>query len=325
MSPLQQSNDRPCPTDMSPLQASLDAGSVAIERVASARDGRRRTARRRRSSSVFRDARSSRIRASSLDITDAAAVSRAVGDARPDVIINCAAFNDVDGAESAPLEALAVNAFAVRNLARAARRCRRDVRALQHRLRVRRQGDASRTTRARPPSPQSTYAASKLLGEWFALDAPRAYVLRVESLFGARRRLDGPDAARSTPSSPDSRPVARFACSPTGSCRRATRPTSRPRHGTWSMTGAAPGLYHCVNAGQATWHEVARGGGGLLGVTPRLRPGQRERRAVQGASSAVLRVEPGKAGGGRLCDAAVAAMRCAGGCRPRASPPTASE
>jgi len=28
------------------------------------------------------------------------------------------------------------------------------------------------------------YAASKLLGEWFAADAPRAYVLRVESLFG---------------------------------------------------------------------------------------------------------------------------------------------
>ena len=34
------------------------------------------------------------------------------------------------------------------------------------------------------PNPKSTYAASKLLGEWFAADAPRAYVLRVESLFG---------------------------------------------------------------------------------------------------------------------------------------------
>ena len=30
------------------------------------------------------------------------------------------------------------------------------------------------------PNPRSVYAASKLLGEWFALDAPRAYVLRVE-------------------------------------------------------------------------------------------------------------------------------------------------
>jgi dTDP-4-dehydrorhamnose reductase len=39
-------------------------------------------------------------------------------------------------------------------------------------------------TEADRPNPQSVYAASKLLGEWFAADAPRAYVLRVESLFG---------------------------------------------------------------------------------------------------------------------------------------------
>ena len=33
------------------------------------------------------------------------------------------------------------------------------------------------------PNPQSVYAASKLLGEWFARGA-RLYVLRIESLFG---------------------------------------------------------------------------------------------------------------------------------------------
>src|SRR5438270_12702227 len=40
------------------------------------------------------------------------------------------------------------------------------------------------------PNPRSVYAASKLLGEWFALEAPRSYVLRVESLFG--RTISGP-------------------------------------------------------------------------------------------------------------------------------------
>ena len=55
-----------------------------------------------------------------LDITDPQAVRRAVADAAPDVVVNCAAFNDVDGAEDRPTEALAVNAFAVRSLARAA-------------------------------------------------------------------------------------------------------------------------------------------------------------------------------------------------------------
>ena len=45
---------------------------------------------------------------------------RAVADARPDVIVNCAAYNNVDGAEDRPPDAFAVNAFAVRSLARAA-------------------------------------------------------------------------------------------------------------------------------------------------------------------------------------------------------------
>ena len=46
------------------------------------------------------------------------------------------------------------------------------------------------------PNPQSVYAMSKLLGEWFAQDA-RAYVLRLESLFGG--------AARATPARADGR------------------------------------------------------------------------------------------------------------------------
>src|SRR5258708_40365353 len=33
-------------------------------------------------------------------------------------------------------------------------------------------------------NPMSVYGTSKLLGEWLAADAPRHYILRVESLFG---------------------------------------------------------------------------------------------------------------------------------------------
>ena len=39
-------------------------------------------------------------------------------------------------------------------------------------------------TEADAPRPQSVYGTSKLVGEWLAATAPRAYVLRVESLFG---------------------------------------------------------------------------------------------------------------------------------------------
>src|SRR4029079_6970645 len=55
------------------------------------------------------------------DVTDAAALTAAVERARPDVIVNCAAYNAVDAAEDHPVDALAVNSFAVRTLARAAR------------------------------------------------------------------------------------------------------------------------------------------------------------------------------------------------------------
>src|SRR5512134_1064102 len=126
----------------------------------------------------------------SLDITDAAAVSHAVGAARPDVIINCAAFNDVDGAEAAPLAALAVNAFAPRNLARAAREV--GATFVHYSTDFVFDGKTSEPwDETAKPSPQSTYSASKLLGEWFAFDAPRAYVLRVESLFGSAPNWTG--------------------------------------------------------------------------------------------------------------------------------------
>src|SRR6266704_2189711 len=55
-----------------------------------------------------------------LDVTNAAAVAAAMDRVRPDAIINCAAYNNVDGAEDHPIEALNLNAFALRALARAA-------------------------------------------------------------------------------------------------------------------------------------------------------------------------------------------------------------
>src|SRR4026208_914679 len=55
----------------------------------------------------------------SLDVTDPGVVARTVTAIAPDLIVNCAAFNDVDGAESRAVEALAINALAGRRIARA--------------------------------------------------------------------------------------------------------------------------------------------------------------------------------------------------------------
>ncbi len=55
-----------------------------------------------------------------LDISDAGAVVHAVAAARPDVVINCAAQTNVDGAEEHPSAALAVNGAGAGNVAAAA-------------------------------------------------------------------------------------------------------------------------------------------------------------------------------------------------------------
>jgi dTDP-4-dehydrorhamnose reductase len=121
---------------------------------------------------------------SDLDITADDAVVTALGAIRPDLIVNCAGYNDVDAAEQHPVRALEVNAFGVRTLARAARALRAML--VHYSTDFVFDGSGNRPhTEDDLPNPQSVYAASKLLGEWFALEAPGAYVLRVESLFGA--------------------------------------------------------------------------------------------------------------------------------------------
>jgi len=206
----------------------------------------------------------------SLDVTNPDAVSRAVAAAAPDILINCAAFNDVDGAEARPLEALAVNALAVRSLARAAERTGAVL--VHYSTDFVFDGEATEPyLEDATPSPRGMYAVSKLLGEWLALDTPRAYVLRVESLFGApkgaavrRGSLDtiveGLEAHR------DVRVFTDRVVSPghVGDIAAATRHLVD--------TGAAFGIYHCVNDGFATWHEVARAAAEALGVQPRLVP-----------------------------------------------------
>lgn len=64
-----------------------------------------------------------------LDITDASGVENALRNESPDVVINCAAYNNVEAAETQPAPAFAVNADGVGNLAEA---CRSQGRLLVH-------------------------------------------------------------------------------------------------------------------------------------------------------------------------------------------------
>jgi dTDP-4-dehydrorhamnose reductase len=191
-----------------------------------------------------------------LDVTDDKAVAAAMDKARPDVIVNCVAYNDVDGAEDHAMEALSVNAFAVRALARAASATNATL--VHYSSDFVFDGKASEPyVETDAPNPRSTYAASKLIGEWFAADAPRSYVLRVESLFG--RAPGGPPAkgsveaiVRALAAGNEARVFEDRTVSPTYIIdgARATL--------TLLEQGAAPGLYHCVNSGRCTWLEFAQ-------------------------------------------------------------------
>ncbi len=205
-----------------------------------------------------------------LDVTDDAAVASAMGVLRPDAILNAAAYNDVDGAEDHPLDALNLNAFAVRALARAAERCSAALIHYSTDFVFDGVGSQPHTEEDRP-NPQSVYAASKLLGEWFAADLDRQYVLRVESLFG--RAPGGPKPKgsigamlRQLVAGEEVRAYEDRTISPTYVCdaARATREL---------LERAAPaGLYHCVNSGTCTWLELARELARQLGVEGRLVP-----------------------------------------------------
>ena len=208
-----------------------------------------------------------------LDVTDESRVRSAVAEARPGVIVNCAAYNAVDEAEDDAVAALEVNAFGVRSLARAAAEI--DATLVHYGTDFVFDGSASEPYREEDePNPQSVYAASKLLGEWFARGA-RHYVLRVESLFGGG--MNGPGADGRRPGGSLDRIAGALLEGRT--VRAFVDRVVSPSHvedvaaATVSLLRAAPapGLYHCVGSGHATWLEVATELAERLGVEPVIR------------------------------------------------------
>jgi dTDP-4-dehydrorhamnose reductase len=204
-----------------------------------------------------------------LDIASPAeVVAAALARVKPDVIINCAGYNAVDAAEDHPLDALRPNAFALRTLARETTKLRAVL--VHYSSDFVFDGTSSEPyTEDHHPNPQSVYATSKMLGEWFASDASCAYVLRVESLFG--RRPDGTPIEGSVAtilhglkSGTAVKVFEDRIVSPTyvADAVRATRELIERR--------APAGIYHCVNSGRCTWLEFALEAARLMGVEPRL-------------------------------------------------------
>jgi dTDP-4-dehydrorhamnose reductase len=201
-----------------------------------------------------------------LDLTRHADVMQTVARLRPTVIINCAGYNAVDRAEDDAQTALASNALAVRSLARAARE--HDATLIHYSSDFVFDGETDRPyVEQDDPAPRSIYAQSKLLGEWFAADAPRHYVLRVESLFGGPNPHSSVDHVVTTLiHGTEARVFTDRVVSPAyvEDVAAATE--------ALLTRDAEPGLYHCVNGGHATFYDLALEAARLLGRPARLVP-----------------------------------------------------
>ena len=125
----------------------------------------------------------------SLDIADREKVEAIVDERRPDAVINCAAWTDVDGCESNPEKARDVNAHGPQNLASAARNANAVLITISTDYVFDGLKDDFYTQRDQP-RPISVYGHYKLEGERLALaENARTIVVRTGYLFG----LGGPN------------------------------------------------------------------------------------------------------------------------------------
>jgi len=118
-----------------------------------------------------------------IDITSPESVLKVIGALKPEVVINCAAYTDVDGCESNIETAMAVNGEGVAYLAMACR----DLGALLVQVSTDYVFDGGKGTpyvEDDAPCPLSVYGESKLAGEMNAASCPEYLIVRTQWLYG---------------------------------------------------------------------------------------------------------------------------------------------
>ena len=205
-----------------------------------------------------------------VDITDRFQVEEAIGALDPSIVVNAAAYNQVDVAESEPQAAFAVNALAVRNVAIACRQV--DAHLVHFSTDYVFDGTAGRQyTELDPPHPLGAYAVSKLAGELFAqayLDEP--LVIRTSGVFGPGG-LDTPRGnfvelmLRLADSGQPIRVVEDHFASPTYAPLLAARTADLVDKGL-------AGVFHVGGGRAISWFEWARLIFHAAGLSPELRP-----------------------------------------------------
>lgn len=195
---------------------------------------------------------------SEADVTDESAMVRALAEARPDVILNCAAYTNVDQAESERELAFLVNGKAPGIIGRAAHRSGARAMVVHYSTDYVFDGQGRRPYREDDATgPLGAYGESKLAGERaLAASGAEHLIIRTQWLFGV--------GGRSFPRTMWERAMSGKAT------RVVNDQVGRPTYtvdlarATWKVigkreTGNGKGvaLLHIANGGQATWYDVA--------------------------------------------------------------------
>lgn len=200
-----------------------------------------------------------------LDVTEAARVGEAVAGVRPDVVVQCAAYTDVDGAESDEARAFEVNADGARRVAQACALA--GARFVYPSTDYVFAGDASSPYPPDAPiHPINAYGRSKAAGEDAARAADSWLVVRTAWLYG--------DGGRNFVRTMIERARAIRDGSVDGPLRVVEDQRGAP---TWTHTLAdalvrlldadvPSGVYHATCRGETTWYGLARAALRLAGL-----------------------------------------------------------
>jgi dTDP-4-dehydrorhamnose reductase len=189
-----------------------------------------------------------------LDIADRDAVEAAIAGMRPEVVINCAAYTNVDGAEAEPDLAEAINGTGAGNVAAAASRAG----AWTVHVSTDYVFDGSATEpylESHPVNPLSVYGRTKLSGERAVSEAApeRHTIVRTSWLFGAA----GPCFPATIMTLAAERDELRVVDDQVG-CPTFTGHLAAALVQLGTREPRVPGVLHLAAAGQCSWFEFAR-------------------------------------------------------------------
>lgn len=201
-----------------------------------------------------------------FDMTDRNAIRTVFERYRPDVVVNAAAFTNVDGAETERERCYAVNVRGVENLVDASRASGASI--VQVSTDYVFDGRQTRAYReSDQPNPLNTYGRAKWEAEQIVAEYPRHLILRTAGLFG----VGGSSATRNFVDTMLSLAVRRRALRVVGD--QITSLTGARDLALAIMalleTGSR-GLFHVTNSGSASWYQFAVEAFRIAGLSPEI-------------------------------------------------------